>query len=153
VWIEAGGRYLITAQGQWQLAPVCPVTGPDGVGLYNLVCWDIGGKTVNSGTHAALLGRIGRDGPPFLVGGNVEFTAQQVGALYLIANDHPSWFVDNTGSVSATVRMLDATASAGARSSDNMEIIIRQETSQASGQKSSSTVKIRGGGGGGTSAK
>ena len=62
VLLQAGDSYLLTASGQWKLAPVCPPTGPDGQGLYSLVCWDIGGQTVPGASHALLIGKIGHDG-------------------------------------------------------------------------------------------
>jgi len=144
--LERGATYLVYAEGSWQLAPTCPRTGPDGSGLYSVVCWDVGGRTVEGVTHAALIGRIGHDGPPFAVQSSKELTADRGGYLYLMVNDHPAWFGDNSGSVTARVRMLSA---APARGGETTEITIRQESREGA---SSVTIKRGGGGGGGGGA-
>ena len=64
-------------------------------------------------SHAALIGRIGHDGPPFAVRSSKELTADRSGYLYLMVNDHPAWFGDNPGSVTARVRMLGAPPARG----------------------------------------
>ena len=146
VWLEAGGRYLITAQGQWQVAPTCPPTGPDGVGLYNLLCWDIGGKTVDSVSHSTLIGRIGRDTAPFPVGANLEFMPANSGVLNFIINDHPDYFTDNIGTVSVKIRRLGgAPANSAPPRTESGQIVIPEET-----PKNTKPVKIRRGGGGGS---
>ena len=108
------------------------------------MCWDIGGKTITTSTHAALIGRIGHEGPTFLVGANLDVRAQHSVPLYLMANDHPDWFADNNGAVSAQVRLLGPAPGAAGSNRDTTEIIIRHATPQ-----STNTVKIRRGGGSG----
>ena len=106
VLVQEGDTYLITASGKWQVAGSCPLVGPDGAGTYNLVCWDIGGQVLPGYSHAALIGKVGRDGQPFYVGSNHRLTPQTTDVLYLMANDNPAWFGDNTGTVKVVVNML-----------------------------------------------
>lgn len=140
--LQQGATYLVYAEGTWQLGPLCASTGPDGGGMYTLTCWDLGGKTIEGFTHSALIGRIGHDGPPFAVRSSLELTADRTGYLYLMANEHPSFFFDNTGSVTAKVRMLSAPPARG--DAEATEITIRQEH-----REGASTVTIKRGGGGG----
>jgi len=145
--LQQGATYLVYAEGAWRLGPLCAGTGPDGGGMYTLTCWDLGGKTVEGITHSALIGRIGHDGPPFAVRSSLELTADRNGYLYLMANEHPSFFFDNTGSVTAKVRMLTAPAARGG--TEATEITIRQENREGA---STVTIKRGGGGGGGGGA-
>jgi len=65
-----------------------------------------------SGAHLmALVGRIGAEGAPFLIGHSRTFTAPASGELYLAPNDN--WYLlwDNSGSVSAAV-CVSATSAA-----------------------------------------
>ena len=67
------------------------------------------------------------------------------GILYLMVNDHPSWFGDNSGQVSAWVeRVAPARAAPAAPRQDTTEIIIRQESVEGyDGSRESDTVRIR----------
>ena len=106
VLLQSGDTYLLTASGKWQLGGLCPSTGADGAGAYNLTCWDIGGQVLPGYSHAALIGKVGRDGAPFYIGANHRLTAQTTDVLYLMANDNPAWFWDNTGSLKAVVNLI-----------------------------------------------
>ena len=108
VTIEQGGDYRITASGEWQVAPTCPKTGPDGEPLYSVLCWNIGGQLIAGVSHAALIGKIGHRGTPFAIGHMRQFTAQHEGFLYYMVNDASEWFADNTGSVTATIEPVYA---------------------------------------------
>lgn len=105
--IKQGSTYKISATGTWQLAPTCPVTGPTGDDLYNLVCWDLGNQTVANRSHAALIGKIGKDALAFYVGDTFSFTAESDGVLYLMCNDAPSFFFDNAGALNVSISLED----------------------------------------------
>ena len=106
--IKQGGEYRITATGEWQVAPTCPKTGPDGEPLYTVLCWNIGGQLIAGVSHAALIGKIGHGGTPFAIGRMRQFTAQHEGFLYYMVNDASEWFADNMGSVTATIEPVYA---------------------------------------------
>jgi hypothetical protein len=44
-----------------------------------------------------LVGKIGEDGEPFLIGSNYTFTATTSGDLYLAVNDLLPYYDDNSG--------------------------------------------------------
>jgi hypothetical protein len=54
-----------------------------------------------------LVGRVGEDGTPFIVGSGGIFTTAADGALYLGPNDNT--FEDNIGSYYALISVLDLT--------------------------------------------
>ena len=103
VLIKKGDTYKITASGQWHLGGLCNSTGPDGEGLYSVACWDLGGQTVAGYSHSALIGKIGTRNPAFFVGKEYQFTSEEEGVLYFMANDVPAFFFDNTGSLAITI--------------------------------------------------
>ncbi len=103
---QQGDTYLVTATGQWKVAPVCSPSGPEGRGIYSLTCWDIGGQILPGYSHGALIGRLGRNGQPFYVGANYRFTAQSTDLLYFMMNDNPLWFGDNSGSMKVVVNLI-----------------------------------------------
>ena len=107
--IQQGGAYRVTATGEWQVAPTCPKTGPDGEPLYTVLCWNIGGQLIAGVSHAALIGKIGHRGTPFSIGRQRQFTAHHDGFLYYMVNDASEWFADNTGRVTATIELVEAT--------------------------------------------
>jgi hypothetical protein len=47
--------------------------------------------------YGALVGKIGEDGEPFLIGSNYTFTATTSGDLYLAVNDLLPYYDDNSG--------------------------------------------------------
>jgi hypothetical protein len=47
--------------------------------------------------YGALVGRIGVDGTPFLIGSGLTFTPESSGALYLAVNDLLPYYADNYG--------------------------------------------------------
>jgi hypothetical protein len=98
-----GNRVTITATGRMDWCTGgCPhsadhTSGPEGRACTfarmarDLPCW-------------SLIGKIGEDGIPFLVGADRTITADREGDLYLGVNDGPNDYADNTGRWSATLR-------------------------------------------------
>jgi uncharacterized caspase-like protein len=101
--VEKGKRYTIQARGKWRTGGTCNWTGPDGVGLYGPLCWDLGGQIVRGWSHAALIGRIGESGAPFAVGDSLDLSPEESGTLYLRINEKQGFLGDNEGHVDVTV--------------------------------------------------
>jgi len=55
----------------------------------------------------ALLGKVGEDGEPFLIGEQFEGALQESGELYFAVNDCRGYFLDNTGAFAVTVEVLE----------------------------------------------
>ncbi|MBT3359556.1 MAG: caspase family protein [Rhodospirillales bacterium] len=108
VMVERGHRYRIRAEGRWQAAPTCVPTGPEGEGMYGLLCpaWDIGRVLVGH-PHQKLIGKIGETGAPFPIGVYRELTADRDGTLFLNMNEEFAGVSDNGGSLTVRVS-LDA---------------------------------------------
>lgn len=97
----AGQQVMITAYGQAVTAPIevfgsGSVSGPDG---QSTIC-NFGGDpscAMENAPFGALVGRIGTDGTPFLIGSSYTFTAGTSGDLYLAVNDLLPYYADNYG--------------------------------------------------------
>ena len=107
VLIKKGNTYKIAATGQWSVGGLCNPTGPDGEGVYGIACWDLGNQTVAGYTHSALIGKIGTQNPAFFSGREYQFTADEEGVLYFMANDAPGFFFDNTGSFAVSISVVN----------------------------------------------
>ncbi len=109
--VERGQRYRIRAEGRWQAAPTCSPTGPEGDGMYGLLCppWDIG-RVLTGHPHQKLIGKIGQAGAPFPIGTYRELTADREGTLFLNMNEAFAGVSDNGGSLTVRVS-LDAPSS------------------------------------------
>lgn len=97
--VERGDLVRLTARGQWQYSPLVGLHGPEG-----------GGRPVTVNTYplstygafgGVLLGRIGENGPPFVVGRGVGLLADAEGLLYLRIND--DLLGDNKGAVTVNI--------------------------------------------------
>lgn len=117
--VAAGQEYRIEAQGQWRTAGICNMTGPDGVGLYNMLCikLPVFPTIVDGVTHSTLIGRIGQNGTPFAIGASLTFTARADGPLFLRMNDTPGAGFDNEGYVDVEIRVATATVAAAPKAS------------------------------------
>jgi len=100
--VEAGGQLRITAYGQAVTAPINvfgsgSVSGPDGQGN---ICPNYDGAppcAMENAPYGALVGKIGADGTPFLIGSNFTLTADTAGDFYLAVNDLLPYYSDNYG--------------------------------------------------------
>jgi hypothetical protein len=97
--LERGDLARLTASGQWQYSPLVGLHGPEG-----------GGKPVTVDTYplstygafgGVLLGRIGENGPPFIVGRGTSVLAETDGQLFLRIND--DLLGDNKGALTVKV--------------------------------------------------
>ena len=100
--LQAGQQVTITAYGQAVTAPINvfgsgSVSGPDG--QWN-ICPNFDNAppcAMENAPYGALVGKIGADGTPFLIGSNYTFTADSSGELYLAVNDLLIYYGDNYG--------------------------------------------------------
>lgn len=109
--LRTGDQLQIIAQGRWaainprQLATnAVSFTGPDG---YPQTA-GIKGLLLESANRGALIGRIGENGTPFLIGASFQGAAQNNGALFVAMNEVPGQFEDNTGRVSISISVTPA---------------------------------------------
>ena len=83
--LEQGDSFSVRARGEWQYSPLVGRNGPDG-GRWAPDFYPL--ETDRSGARGgALLGRIGDDGLPFLVGRRTSASADAPGDLNLRIND------------------------------------------------------------------
>ncbi len=108
--LRRGNTYRITASGQWQQGFLCSSSGPSGEGSGCFPPLPVAAlKGLPIGT---LIGKVGKEGTPFPVGAEREFTAQADGVLYLRDNDIADFSFDNTGFVNVKVSVVAAAAPA-----------------------------------------
>jgi hypothetical protein len=74
------------------------ISGPDGQ-VWNLGCGQYEGApppcALDDAPYGALVGRVGPDGLPFLIGGASSLTPPASGTLYLAVNDNLGSYWDN----------------------------------------------------------
>ncbi len=102
-WLDSGVQvvpgqiYQISAWGSWTVkAESCGWSGPDGGS--GPCSAPLSAPQAVAASYSALIAKIG-DGPAFLVGNGIDFTADRSGALYFRANDAPSGFHNNEGTI------------------------------------------------------
>jgi tetratricopeptide (TPR) repeat protein len=117
--VEKGSMYQIKAKGRWRVGVTCNWTGPDGIGAYGPLCWDLGGQIVKGYSHSVLIAKIGDQGMPFGVGNEVELSAKDSGILYLRINDGPGWCWKDEGYVDAKISLIDKPPSVSAASKES----------------------------------
>jgi hypothetical protein len=110
-WVDSGFAVTadepvsVTASGNSLTADLLQypgaISGPDGQD-WNLGCGQYEGApppcAMNDAPYGALVGRIGEDGEPFLIGSDLTFTPATSGDLYLAVNDNIGYYDDNSGS-------------------------------------------------------
>jgi uncharacterized caspase-like protein len=115
VLVKEGRHYRIEASGEWQVGIFCNRSGPSGEGVYTpLLCFPspVNTPIVRGFTFGALIAKIGKDGRPFAVGAGLELDAERDGLLYFRINDGPGWAWDNTGQVTASIKLVQAAPAA-----------------------------------------
>ena len=105
-WLDSGVQvvpgqiYKISAWGSWTVnAESCGWSGPDGGS--GPCSAPLSAPQAVAASYSALVAKID-DGPAFLVGKGIDFTADKSGILYFRVNDAPGGFHNNEGTV--TVR-------------------------------------------------
>jgi hypothetical protein len=100
--LQSGQAVTITAYGQAITARINvyssgAVSGPDG---QRSICPNYDGApacAMEYAPYGALVGRIGADGTPFLIGSSLTFIPGSSGELYLAVNDLLPYYADNYG--------------------------------------------------------
>lgn len=110
--VEVGKQYFIKANGRWKIGGFCGSTGPDGVGAYTPLCWDIGQVLLRGYTASALIGKIGEGGDLFAVGAELALDAKESGTLYFRINEQDFVIFDNEGYMDVSVTLTGAAETA-----------------------------------------
>ena len=118
--LTAGQSFTIIASELVKTADELPWSSPTGHTTQDCAAagrgdWDCRCRTLpewgtcslTETTSMILLGRVGEDDQPFVVGSGGVFTARTAGVLYLGANDN--FFEDNIGAYSALIQVVDFT--------------------------------------------
>lgn len=85
--VRKGIKYRISASGDWHMGGFCQMSGPSGKGSNSPLCFSfIPPFILPEHEMGTLVGKIGKDGSPFKVGEQLEFTADRNGTLYLRGN-------------------------------------------------------------------
>ena len=103
--VRGGETYALSTDGRWQVGPFCNATDADGFNDKTPLCFrtPLVMPLISSSNFSTLIGRIGPDGSPFVVGARRSLTASADGTLYLRINDPEPFLWDNTGQVSVSV--------------------------------------------------
>lgn len=109
-WLDSGVRvireqmYRISASGSWTVhAESCGWSGPDGGS--GPCSAPLSAPQAVAASYSALIAKIG-DGPAFLVGNGIDFTADRSGALYFRINDAPGGFHNNEGTITVQAALI-----------------------------------------------
>lgn len=111
VQVRRGGQLQITAGGgRWAAAPPRPSAATAAVATpqatadgYPNTAGRTRGVILPGANYGALIGRIGPNGPPFLIGSRHQSIASMDGPLLVAMNDVPNQFADNVGQM--TIRI------------------------------------------------
>ena len=99
--------YRAATQGTWSASPFCGPVDASGVAVEHLLCMKAifaQAFPIPEAKIAALVGKIGPNGKPFLIGGTRGFIADADGTLYLRMNDPDEFLWDNTGQIEVVVQ-------------------------------------------------
>jgi hypothetical protein len=109
--VRAGDQLQISADGRWAAinprqfaANVSPSVGPDGYAQTA----GTKGLLLESANRGALVGRIGENGAPFLIGASFQGVANADGALFVAMNEFPGQFEDNVGRLAINISVTPA---------------------------------------------
>ena len=112
--VKRGDIMAFIAWGEWDVG--AGLIGPDGSETpCDCTVSEISGSSAH-GALGALIGRIGTQGKPFLIGSQQIMTAAEDGALFLSSNDnfepcaeeHGSCYDDNQGTINVCIMMQSA---------------------------------------------
>lgn len=108
-YLEKGNIYLIYSEGRWHAGMGCGWTGGDGRGGNNLFCQDIGipPAQIRGYDFSTLIGKVGRNGELFVIGGEKVLRPKRNGILYYRMNDGLGYYGDNSGSLDVTITLTD----------------------------------------------
>ncbi len=96
--VHTSETYELSASGTWSMGGICGTTDASGAGISAFCAGDPWGL---GATGSTLIGRIGKNGKPFRVGGDFLLKPKTDGNLYLRSYDLIPF--DNTGAVNVTI--------------------------------------------------
>lgn len=96
--LKAGELLTITAEGKWTFKAGGELKDADGEG------WKYDTAVLKDQSFAALIGKVGEAGTPFLVGKAYSKPSPSTGRLKLQINDNPKSLSDNSGTLDVKVR-------------------------------------------------
>ncbi len=91
--ITSVGAALTANRSQYHGA----ISGPAGQPYFCYATETEGDCTLEAAPFGALVGKVGPDGTPFLIGADSSFKAPASGTLYLAVNDYQKYYSDNKG--------------------------------------------------------
>lgn len=110
--VEAGDSVTIKTEGIAITAPIRwysidSLSGPAGQ-TWNLGCGEYEGApepcALDDARYGALVGKVGENGSPFLIGDSTSFEAPADGFLWLAVNDNLIYYDDNEGGFTVLFR-------------------------------------------------
>jgi hypothetical protein len=103
--VQRGETYKITAEGKWKASPFCNPTDASGFGEETPLCFrsPLALGPVPHANFQTLIGRIGPDGNPFIVGNTLQLDPQSEGNLALRMNDMADFLGDNSGQMTVAI--------------------------------------------------
>lgn len=110
--LRTGGRLQITAGGEWRIGP--PLNRNTDIAVLRALARDAGpdgytelprseGVILPAAPVAALIGKIGENGAPFLIGSQYDQSVASDGPLFVTINDAAGQLTDNLGRLSIQV--------------------------------------------------
>ena len=105
VTVQSGQRVQFVASGSWCMGgrpPTAECGSPAGIRAANIVELPL---ILNSAPLGALIGRVG-NGPWFIARLDEPINVPNAGEIFLVFNDRPCCYGDNSGAVSVTVNPL-----------------------------------------------
>lgn len=99
--------YRIATQGTWSASAFCGPVDASGLAAEHLMCMKAifaNAFPIPEAKIMALVGKIGADGKPFLIGGTNGFIADRDGTLFVRSNDPDGFLWDNTGQIELAVQ-------------------------------------------------
>jgi hypothetical protein len=114
--LDNGEHITVKATGKWSPAPLLfQWSGGEGSTLW--------ATEVPYITGGALMAKLGHDGPPFEIGINKTFQANDYGMLYFAMNDPFKWQFDNQGELDVSVYTSNNRSSDTATAKQPTEIV------------------------------
>ncbi|MBL4614625.1 MAG: hypothetical protein JKY27_07115, partial [Magnetovibrio sp.] len=99
--------YRVATRGTWAAGPFCGDVDASGLPTEHLLCMKAifaQAFPIPQAKIMALVGKIGPDGTPFVIGATIGFIADRDGTLYLRSNDPNDFLWDNTGQINVAVQ-------------------------------------------------
>jgi len=105
--VHQGEVYRTATRGTWSPGGFCGVVTASGLDAEHLMCMKgifVQSFQMPSAKIGALLGKIGLNGKPFVIGGTQGFIADRDGTLFMVMNDPTNLMFDNSGQIEVVVQ-------------------------------------------------